>query len=333
MKVGVALPHYDFSFPDHRPSDIDSVVEVARAAEGLGYDSVWVSDHLFLDLGKYGGPTRRYGALEPLTTLSALAAETRRVRLGTLVLCEAFRPPTLLAKMAATLDVVSGGRLELGLGAGWYEPEFAAAGIPFPGSGERIARLGEAVRIVGGMLAGTPFTFEGRFYQALEAPNDPQPVQRPRPPIWVGGKGGPRLMRVVAEAADGWNVVWRMTPEAYDERLRVLAVACARAGRDPATVRLSIGLTCLVGGDREDLAARWRDAQRWAPGGLADGVTLEEYAEGALVGTPDECVARVKEFEARGVEHLILSFAPVPFAISDLGQLELFAAEVLPKLR
>lgn len=333
MKVGVALPHYDFSFWDGRPADLDSVIEFSRAVEDAGYDSVWVSDHFFLDLGRYGGPSRRFGSLEAFTTLSAIAVETRRVRLGTAVVCEAFRPPTLLAKMAATLDVVSGGRLDLGMGAGWYEAEYEAAGIPFPPAGERIARLREAAIICGGMLERTPFSYEGRFYRAEDAPNEPQPVQRPRPPIWIGGKGGPKILRLVAEVADGWNTVWRWTPADYAVRTGALRQACERTGRDPSTVRLSLGLVTLVGSDGADLRRRYEAVQRWAPGGALDGVPLSTYAEGALVGTPEECIERIKEFESLGVEHLIVTFANLPFSVADPEQPALFAEVVLPKVR
>jgi F420-dependent oxidoreductase-like protein len=332
MKVGVALPHYDFSYPDKRPVDLNATIGYARRAEELGFDSVWVSDHFFLDLSKYGGSSTRHGSLEALTTLAATAMETERVRLGTLVLCEAFRHPPVLAKMAATLDIVSGGRLDLGIGAGWYEAEYAAFGFRFPPVAERIARLREAVDVVGGMLSNERFSYIGEYYRVEDAPNDPPPVQRPRPPVWVGGKGGPKIMRIIAEAADGWNTVWRWTPEAYWERIRELDRACERAGRDPATVRRSLGLYTVVGSDDRDLARRWARTVETAPI-EASGFVREEMARDALVGTAADCIARIKEFEALGVEHLICSFGLVPFSLTDPEQMELFAREVLPAVR
>lgn len=330
MKVGIALPHYDFSYPDGRPADLEATISWARRAEELGFDSVWVSDHFFLDLGKYGGPAKRHGSLEALTTLSVIAAETERVRFGSLVLCYAFRPPPLVAKMAATLDVISGGRLEVGIGAGWYEEEFRELGYEFPPAGERMARLREAVEVIGGMLERDTFTYTGRYYRVTEAPNEPQPVQRPRPPVFVGSKGGARSLRIVAEAADGWNTVWRWTPQAYAERLAVLDRVCEEIGRDPATVTRSLGLYTLVG---DDVERRYRALQRWAPGGALDGIPLEQYADGALVGTPEECVARLKEFEALGVGHVILTFASLPFAIHDPEQVDIVAERILPGVR
>src|SRR5918995_1769247 len=153
MKIGLALPHYDTSLAGKDVS-YEAVERVALLAEETGYDSVWVSDHLFIDWGKYGGPSDPQGSLECWVTMSALAARTQRVRIGSLTLCNDFRNPALLAKMASTLQLLSGNRLELGLGAGWYEPEFAAAGITFDRPGRRIDRLGESLEIVRRLLDG-----------------------------------------------------------------------------------------------------------------------------------------------------------------------------------
>ncbi|MFY9588394.1 MAG: LLM class flavin-dependent oxidoreductase [Actinomycetota bacterium] len=332
MKVGVALPHYDFSFPGRRPATLDDVVAFAKRVESLGYDSVWMSDHFFLDLTRYGGPPGRWGSLEALTTLSSIAVETERVRLGTLVLCEAFRHPPVLAKMATTLDIVSDGRLDLGMGAGWNEEEYVANGFRFPPVGERIARLRETIDILAGMMSNERFSYDGAFYTVDDAPNDPPPVQRPRPPILVGGKGGPKILRIVAEAADGWNTVWRWSPDAYAQRLGDLARACERAGRDPSTVTRSIGLYTVVGTDEADARRQW---DRMAVEGPIDatGMRREELVADALVGDPAHCVARIKEFESLGVGHLVVAFGVVPFSIWDEDQVELFAREVLPAVR
>ena len=303
MRFGLALPHYDFSFPDGRSATVDAVVEHAVAAERSGFGSVWISDHLFLDLERYGGPATRYGTVEALTTLAALARETSTVRLGTLVLGAAFRQPLMLANEAATIEAASGGRFDLGLGAGWYDAEYAALGIPFGTAGERIALLEDVLRILHEHTTGTP--------------------------VWIGSKGGPRMLRLVAEHADGWNVVWRIEPRAYRERLDVLARACERAGRDPASVRRSVGLLCVVGEDERDLAARWRRAQAWTPGRFLDGTGPEAYGD-ALVGTPQTVAARIREFAELGVEEIILSFAPLPFAVADAELPALFMESVAP---
>jgi F420-dependent oxidoreductase-like protein len=332
MKVGVALPHYDFSYPDGRRADLDATVAFAKRAEELGFDSVWMSDHFFLDLSRYGGAPGRHRSLEALTTLAAIAVETERVRLGTLVLCEAFRHPPVLAKMAATLDIVSGGRLELGVGAGWYEDEYRAFGYRFPPIGERIARLRETVDILAGMLSNDRFTYAGTYYRVEDAPNDPPPVQKPRPPILVGGKGGPKILRHVAEAADGWNTVWRWAPDAYAERARALDEACERADRDPATVSRSLGLYSVVGSDRRDFERRWAATCEGAPID-ASGLRSEDFARDALVGSADQAIERINAFEALGVSHVVCTFGLVPFSVSDEEQVELFARDVLPAVR
>src|SRR5687768_4843400 len=207
VKFGLALPQYDYSVAGDQPLSFATIVSYAQAAERLGFDSVWLSDHLFLDLGKYGGPAEPSGCYEPLVTLAALSRVVGRVRLGTLVLCEALRPATVAAKALATLDRVSGGRLDVGLGAGWYEPEYDAIGMAMPRPGVRLARLGEAPDTVTNMLGGGPYTFAGRHHQAVDALNIPPALQQPRPRVFLGGSGD-RLLDLVARAADGWNTCW-----------------------------------------------------------------------------------------------------------------------------
>ena len=294
------------------------------AAEAAGFDSLWLSDHLFLDVAKYGGPPDREGCLDPIVAFAALAGEVTRVRLGTLVLCEAFRPAAVLAKSLASLDVVCDGRLDVGIGAGWYEPEYAAIGMEMPRPGERLDRLREAIAILRGLLGGGPCTFDGRYHRADGAVSDPAAVQQPSPPIIVGGKGD-RLLSVVADVADGWNTCWAWTPAAYRERLDVLERACDAAGRDPASVTRSLGLYTLCGEDEADLERRFERLQAGHPAGVLDGVTLDQWREGRLVGTVDEVREQAAEWEALGVETLIVGLGAVPFAVTDLDDLELVA--------
>src|SRR3954470_1941875 len=244
MRFGLALPQYDFSVAGERPLRFDTIARYAAVARDAGAASVWLSDHLFWDLAKYGGPPGVEASFEPLVTLGALARVVPDVRIGTLVLCEALRPASVLAKALATLDRISGGRLDVGLGAGWYEPEYEAIGMKMPPPGERLDRLTEALEVVRGLLGGGPFTYEGMYHRVVNAPNMPPAAQQPRPRVFAGGKGN-RLLRVVAEHADGWNTCWTWTPDAYRERLRVLDVACARVDRDPASVWRSLGLYAL----------------------------------------------------------------------------------------
>jgi probable F420-dependent oxidoreductase len=334
MQLGLALPHYDHSFPDGGPLTFERVAGYAERAEAMGLSELWVSDHFWLNLERYGGPAGRQGSLECWTTLSALAMRTQRVRLGSLVLAAGFRPPTLLAKMAATLDQLAGGRLDLGLGAGWNEDEFVNNDLPFPPPGERLAMLEEALGVLRTLLtdAETPASFSGRYYHAKDARVIPGPVQRPHPPLLVGGSGD-RLLGVVARAADGWNVSWAITPEQYDERLEVLRDACAQAGRPFDAVRRSVGLATLIGRDADDLVERWRRLQAWTPGGALDKAELAEWASSRLVGTPDQIVERLRVFQERGVEQVVCSLSSMPFTVFEDEQLDLLGELVLPRLR
>jgi probable F420-dependent oxidoreductase len=331
MKLGLALPHYDFSFPDGRPASFEAVAGYAERADRDGWHELWVSDHFWLELTRYGGPEGRKGTPECLTLLAALATRTSRARLGSLVLAAGFRPPALLAKMVATLDQVAGGRLDVGLGAGWHAEEFTENGLPFPPPGERLAVLEETIGVLRARLAEPPAAFAGRHVRVEAAPLLPGPVQRPGPPIWVGGRGD-RLLELVARAADGWNLVWSVVPEQYEQRLEVLRAACAAADRPFEQVRRSVGLTTLIGRDADDLVARWRRLQAWQPGGALRGVELRQWAEGRLVGTADEVLAQLRGWQERGVEQLVCAFAAAPFALFEDGQLDLAAELVLPRM-
>src|SRR4051812_44239766 len=189
MRFGLALPQYDYSVQSEHPLRFDTIVAHARGAAAAGIESVWLSDHLFLDIGKYGGPPDREACFDPLVTLAALARLVPDVRLGTLVFCEALRPAAVLAKALATLDRVSFGRLDVGLGAGWYEPEYESIAMTMPAPPVRLARLAEAVDVVKGVLEGGPFSFDGVHHRAAGASSLPPPQQTPRPRVFVGGKG------------------------------------------------------------------------------------------------------------------------------------------------
>jgi probable F420-dependent oxidoreductase len=334
MRIGLALPHYDFSFRDDRPVSWDALASVARRAEDLGFNSAWISDHFFLSLSRYGGTAEPFGSVEPLAALAGLATVTDRIRLGTLVLGAGFRHPAVLGKAGVTIDLLSDGRFDLGIGAGWYEDEYRAFGYDFAETGERFELLEESVEVLA-LLYGEdePVTWEGRHFRLEEAWCRPRPVQKPGPPLWVGGKGGPRLARLVARRADGWNTVWAWTPEDYAERVRVLEDACRREGRDPSSVRRSVGLYTVVGADGRDVDSRWRAIQRWAPGGAVEGATLEDWGADKLAGTPDRVLDRLARFASLGVEELIVSVGPLPFALPDEEMLDVLAEHVIPAAR
>lgn len=322
VKLGLALPQYDYSVAGESPLRYETIVEYARTAERAGFDSLWLSDHLFLDLAKYGGPPEPAGIFDPIVTFAALSREVTRPRLGTLVLLEALRPASVLAKSLAALDVVCDGRLDVGVGAGWYEPEYEAIGMEMPRPGERLARLREAILVLRGLLGGGPCTVDGVHHRADGAVNAPGSVQRPHPPIIVGGKGD-RLLHLAAESADGWNTCWTWTPDAYADRLAVLDRACADVGRDPATLHRSLGLYTLVGEDRADLARRFDRLGELSPPGVLRDATLDQWREGRLVGTVDEVRAQRDRWAELGVGELIVGLGAVPFQVTGLDDVEL----------
>lgn len=209
-------------------------VDLAKSAEELGFESIWAWDHFYA-----GDDPRKTAILEPFILLTSIAAATHRVRLGHMVLCAGFRNPALTSKMASTLDVASGGRFELGIGAGWMESEWRAYGYGFPPVGDRTAALGEHVEIIRAMLGPESATVHGRFASAEDAVVVPRGIQQPRIPIIVGGNGKRVIRRIAASHADELNFVF-VTPEKLIEELEITRQTCADVGRDPASLRISV---------------------------------------------------------------------------------------------
>jgi alkanesulfonate monooxygenase SsuD/methylene tetrahydromethanopterin reductase-like flavin-dependent oxidoreductase (luciferase family) len=325
MRFGLALPHYDYSVHGEHPLTFATIVAYAQRAKELGFSSLWMSDHLFLDLAKYNGPDTREFAYDPIVSLAALAQAVPDVRLGTLVALEALRPASVAAKAFATVDRISGGRLDIGLGAGWYEPDYEAIGIEMPRPGVRLKRLDEAVAVVQGLVGGGPFSFDGEFHSAHSAHNMPGSLQQPSPPIFVGGKGD-KLLDLVARRGIGWNTCWAWTTDAYRERLEVLDAACVRHDRDPASVWRTLGLYALAGENEADLQRRFARVGAQSPKGVLDGVTLDTWRSGRLVGTVDEVREQAIGWRDLGIETLMLNPGCVPFQIAALDDLEPLAA-------
>jgi len=330
VDVGLALPYTDRSVPGEEPLSWATLCSWAQRADELGFDSVWLADHLFSETHKYGAiekdgaPARRDGTFDPIVAFAGLAAVTRNVRLGTLVLCSPFRPPTIAAKMLATLDLLSDGRVTIGIGGGWQRSEFIDGGIPFHPHAERLEQLVEAIEIIQRLLAGDHVTFAGRHYRAQDARFRPHPVQKPRPPIWVGGRSD-GILDVAARCADGWNTCWVMTPDAYRGRLATLAASCERHDRDPADLTLSLGLTTLVGESETDVRARFDRLRALTPQGVIT-QPLEEWRRDRLVGTVDQVRDQVAEWESLGVTTVIAGLGALPFSVTDLDDLELVAS-------
>ena len=332
MRFGLSLPHYGYSLPEGEPISFDAMAGVARRAETLGFDSVWMSDHLVYSLGRYGGSDAPVASLEPMMALAGLAAVTDRVRLGTLVLSAAFRPPPLLAKMAVTLDRIAGGRLDLGIGAGWLEEEFTAFGYPFGTVGKRFATLEAALRVLTALAGPEPVDLDAGDVHLRDAVMLPPALQEPHVPVWLGAKGGDRALGLAARYADGWNTVWRWSPAAYRDRVAAAHRACESVGREPSSLRLSVGLYGLLGEDEASARAAFERGRAAMPGGALDDETYETWRDDTLSGTPEQVRERVAAFEALGVEELILAPWVLPFAVVEPSQVDLFAEQVMAPL-
>ncbi|HVA22324.1 MAG TPA: LLM class F420-dependent oxidoreductase [Candidatus Micrarchaeia archaeon] len=292
------------------------ILAVAREAEGLGFDGFFRSDHYLTTDASAGWPSQS----DSWTTLAGLARETSRLRLGTLVTAATFRLPGPLAVAVAQVDHMSSGRVELGLGAAWHEAEHVAFGIPFPPVGERFERLEEQLSILTGLWStpeGEPFTFVGRHYRLQGNPAQVRPLQRPRPPIIVGGEGRPRTARIAARFADEFNVPFRPLEPCRAAFARVRS-ACEAIGRDPAGLRLSVALTVCCGATETEVLGRAR----------AMGRTVGELAEEGVAGRPDEVAAALAARAAAGADTVYLQLLD----LTDLDHLRLIAAEVAPQL-
>jgi F420-dependent oxidoreductase-like protein len=296
----------------------DELAAMARATEEAGLDGFFRSDH-YLAIGRQHSARAAVGPTDAWVTLGAIARETSRIRLGTMLTAGTFRLPGPLAITVAQVDQMSGGRIELGLGAGWYEAEHLAYGIPFPPTlKERRERLVEQLEVITGLWAATeerPFSFEGRHYRLEESPGLPKPLQRPRPPIIIGGKGTRLMPRVAARFADECNVSFD-TVETLDVVGRALDEACAEQGRDPSSIVRSVALTTVCG---EDRAAATRRAE-------AIGRELDDVGLKGAAGTPGEIAERLAEYRAVGVTRVYLQLLDV----TDLEQIALIGAELLP---
>ncbi len=290
----------------------DQQLAVAQSAEQLGFDAFFRSDH-FLSMGGDGLP----GPSDAWITLAGIARETTRIRLGTLLTSATFRLPGPLAVAVAEVDAMSGGRVELGLGAGWFDAEHKAYGIPFPPLGERFDRLEEQLAIVTGLWAtpvGDRFDHDGRHYRLADSPALPKPTQRPRPPVIVGGHGAKRTPRLAATYADEYNVAFSPVDVMNTQYARVSA-ACEAVGRDPASMTLSVAQVVCCG--RNDAEVERRAA--------LIGRSVEDLRANGLCGTPDEIVDGLGTLAEAGASRTYLQF----LTLDDLDHLRLIGDEVL----
>jgi F420-dependent oxidoreductase-like protein len=293
-----------------------TLLRVAQATADLGFDGFFRSDH-YLKMGDVSGLP---GPTDAWITLAGLAIQTTGIRLGTLMTAATFRRPGPLAISVAQVDQMSGGRVELGLGAGWYAAEHAAYAIPFPDLAERFGRLTEQLELITGLWEapeGGEFSYQGEYYTVTDSPALPKPAQRPRPPIIIGGTGQHRTPRLAARFADEYNVPFGQ-PDQSREAFGRVQQACAEAGRHESSMIYSVAQVVCCGRSAAELDTRAK----------AIGRPLPELRDSGLAGTPEQVVAKIGEFAALGAERVYLQVLD----LDDLDHLELIAAEVLPAL-
>ncbi len=299
MKIGVILPIGE-EIGEDNPLPYSSVRTMALLAEAAGFDSIWVPDHLLFRL-----PGQEpFGIWESWSILSALAEATERVELGPLVACLPFRNPALLAKMAITIDEVSGGRFVLGLGAGWHEPEFDAFGVPFANLADQFE---DGLKIITPLLREGRVNFRGNHFSAPDCEMRPRGPRLGSPPILVAARGQ-RMMRLTAQYADQWNAAWSGRPTLFLQRHAALVEACHEVGRDPATIAVTVGVYILYPEHLSQIEA----------GTIADSY---DNPDKALRGTPDEIAAGLQAYVDLGVDHLMCEMIPsTPGTLSELAK-------------
>ncbi len=304
-------PAFGFSYED--------VAGIAKSLRPNGFTSMWASDHFMLDSGD---PDRN--CLECWTLLTAIATEVKDIRIGSLVTSASYRNPALLAKMAASLDQVSGGRLEFGIGAGWKDVEYEAYGYRFPSAGERVSRLEECIEIITRLWTQPVADFHGEFHQISNAVSAPKPVQRPHPPILIGGSRT-RMLRIMAKYADVVNFVPQPDPDSYAETLHRLERACAEEGRDCERIRKSHFITMLVGADEAGVERRLqRVAER-------DGMSIDEWRSKrsrAFIGTTAQARDFLRRYTDLGVTQFMVVF---PYQ-EEAESIKLFADDVIGRV-
>ncbi len=287
-----------------------------ETVEAMGYDWASVFDHFIPIMSNPEGP-----CFEGPTLLAAMAARTSHLRCGILVVGNTYRHPAVVANIAATIDHISGGRLEWGMGAGWWEMEHQEYHIPFSTPARRIRMLGEAAKALKLLWTRHRADFDGRYYQLTDALCEPKPVQDPLP-LWIGGMGEQLTLRVVAESADGWNT-FLMPVEQYRHKLDVLAEHCRAAGRDPNDIRKSLVVQAVIGATETEVQERVARVAR------ATGTSPEALAGRALVGTPEQAAEQIMRYVELGVSDFILG-ARAPY---DYDLLQLFIEKVAPLVR
>ena len=312
LTFGVSLPQgwtMDLAQIKDHVEAYEAMTSVAQTADEAGFASVWLVDHFHT----IPQPSQEV-TFEAWVTTAALARDTKRVRVGQLVTCNSYRNPALLAKMASTVDVLSHGRLNFGIGAGWYEHEYRAYGYEYPDAPERLRQLREAVQVIRAMWTQEEAVFEGKYYQVRGAINQPKGVQKPHIPLLIGGGGEQVTLKLVAQYGDACNVSGSL--ETIQHKFAVLKKHCETVGRDYESIHRTSTTFCAIGATDEEARAK-------VPPALL--ARFGDRASRALVGSPDTIRQRLADFEAVGVQELIIAF---PDAVK-LDSLRAFAHEFI----
>jgi F420-dependent oxidoreductase-like protein len=308
VRFGIQTPNNNVAW--------DDLLAAWKEAEALGFDSAWVFDHFIPIFGNQDGP-----CLEGWTMLAALAAETHRLRVGVLVTGNTYRNPALLAKMATTVDQVSHGRLVLGIGAGWFERDHSAYGFSFGSAHERARKLEEGLQVITKLWSEDHPTFAGRYYHLDKAPFAPSNVQKPHPPIVIGGQGKRWIVPLVARYGDGWNAVSGVAPDGIRERRAIIEAECRRIGRSPCPSEVSVLLPLVAITDIPLAGPVVRLGAR--------AVVRKEVAQSILADSPATIQRRIREYADAGATEIILSLRP-PL---DRELLRRFAKDIMPAFK
>jgi len=322
LKVGIWIPNFAFSPIEDYSLDFYELKNLAQAADSYGFDSIWISDHLINSVGAKpnGGPFEDKPVFEAWTTLSALSTLTNRVRLGNLVLCNSFRYPSLLAKMAATLDVISNGRFILNIGAGWFTKEAIAYDIPWAKYSERLASLEEAIKVIKKLWQEREVDFKGKYFELKNAILEPKPLQKPHPSIWIGGRSD-NILKLVAKEANGWDIdIHENVLTSLKERITSLRDYCLSIGRNYEEIEISTHAMAIPMRNREEAMKLALIQAR------AINKSIEEFADSHFIGSPKDIIEKLGKYINVGVTNLCLIFG------NGLEGIELFADEVIPKI-
>ncbi|HKD74957.1 MAG TPA: LLM class F420-dependent oxidoreductase [Ktedonobacterales bacterium] len=314
MKFGVSLPqgwNMELVGINDPVEAYEAMTRVAQVADEIGFASAWLVDHFHTR----PVPSQEV-TFECWTTTAALARDTKRIRIGQTVTCNGYRNPALLAKMASTVDVLSHGRLNFGIGAGWSEHEYRGYGFDYPDTPDRLRHLREAVQVILAMWTQEEAVFEGQYYHVRGAINQPKGVQKPHIPLLIGGGGEQVTLKLVAQYGDACNVFG--DPETIRHKFAVLKEHCATVGRDYERIHRTAGTFCAIGETDEQARAK-------IPAALMSGPMMSSMASSALIGSPETIRRRLADFEAAGVQELILGIPDV----LELESLRFFASEFI----